>query len=528
MQGRPDSSFEDRAPASPSEDVRMFDDSLYYTPAPAPLTVVAPAAAPTAARATGGFNKMFPALPPFWQGQNKDVVLQNLRILGKKGGLMDAQDPLVTITNPLDANEALNPDNDNPNMTVGFTFLGQFLDHDITFDRQPLSVPGPDFPNERTPFFDLDSVYGKGPDAQPDLYDPAQPAKLRVDFQAPRDLPRVNELKAIIADERNDENVIISQMQLAFIRFHNRVVDHIAAQFPDVKKRFEEARRLVRWHYQYIIVNQYLEATLNPSVYNQVKATGPTVFIPSPDPKMPREFQISAFRFGHSQIRPGYKLNAGFGAPIFDAALDTRDPLDQRDMDPNDLRGGRRAPRRFVEWDTFFDFGTLEVAIKNNKPVVQPKVKKNKRIDPFISSPMFDLPVGPGLPGPGDDVRTLAARNLERHLKHDIASGQAIAAALGYAPLSLAQTKELEPLKLDKSSPLWWYILKEALVQHKGRRLGKVGSRIVAEVFFGLLLSDPDSYWSQNKTWKPTLPQRSGEVGQDFTMTDLLTFARVA
>lgn len=197
-------------------------------------------------------------------------------------------------------------------------------------------------------------------------------------------------------------------------------------------------------------------------------------------------------------------------------------------MDPNDLRGGRRAPRRFVEWDTFFDFGTLEVGIKNGKPVVQPKVKKNKRIDPFISSPMFDLPVGPGLPGPGDDVRTLAARNLERHLQHDLASGQAIAAELGYTPLKPAQTKELKPLNLDKSSPLWWYILKEAFVQQEGRRLGQVGSRIVAEVFIGLLLSDPESYWSKDKQWKPTLPQRDGTVGASFTMTDLLSFARVA
>lgn len=506
----------------PEKDIRMFDDSLYYAPVEA-----LPAAEGLEAGPVYGFNKMFPALDPFWKGQDKNEVLQRLRILGRKGGLMDARDPLVTITNPLDANQELNPDNDNLEMTVGFTFLGQFLDHDITFDRQPLSVPGPDFPNERTPFFDLDSVYGKGPTEQPELYDPAQPTKLRVDFKAPRDLPRINDLKAIISDERNDENVIISQMQLAFIRFHNRVVDHISPSMQFPKKIFAEAQRLVRWHYQYIIVNQYLAATLDKGVYQQVKQNGPSVFQPSPNPGMPREFQISAFRFGHSQIRPGYKINIGFGAPIFDAALDTRDPQDQRDMDPNDLRGGRRAPRRFVEWDTFFDFGTLEVAIKDGKPVVQPKVKKNKRIDPFISSPMFDLPVGPGLPGPGDDVRTLAARNLERHLKHDIASGQAIATALGYQPLKPADTKELKPLKFEKSSPLWWYILKEALVQHKGRRLGEVGSRIIAEVFFGLLESDESSYWSTNKQWKPTLPQRDGKVGEDFTMTDLLTFARV-
>ncbi|HEX5719590.1 MAG TPA: heme peroxidase family protein [Thermoanaerobaculia bacterium] len=505
------------------EDVRMFDDSLYYSPDEAPPAAVA--AAPAAMPASG-FNKMFPHLDPFWKGQVKQEVLKNLRTLGKKGGLMDAKDPLVTITNPLDANPELNPDNDNPDMTVGFTFLGQFIDHDITLDRQPLSDTGPSFPNERTPFFDLDSVYGKGPQGDPDLYDPAQPEKLRVDFKAPRDLPRVNELKAIIADGRNDENVIISQMHLAFIRFHNRIVDHIRESKPP--NLFEEARRLVRWHYQFILVNQYLEASLAKGVYTNVKKNGPTVFKPSPNPQMPREFQVAAFRFGHSQIRPGYKINVGFGAPIFDAALDTRDPLDQRDMDPNDLRGGRRAPRRFVEWDTFFDFGTLEVAIKNGKAEVLPKVKKNKRIDPFISSPLFDLPVGPGLPEPVEDVRTLAARNLERHLMHDLASGQAIATELGYTPLKLSQTKELKPLNLHKSSPLWWYILKEAFVQQDGKRLGQVGSRIIAEVFIGLLLSDSGSYWSTDKNWKPTLPQRDGTVGVNFTMTDLLSFARVA
>ena len=131
-------------------------------------------------------------------------------------------------------------------------------------------------------------------------------------------------------------------------------------------------------------------------------------------------------------------------------------------------------------------------------PVVQPKVKKNKRIDPFISSPMFDLPVAPGLPGPGDALRSLAGRNLERHLLHGLPSGQAVAEALGYEPLGPEQLAELEELNFHESTPLWYYILKEALVQHAGQRLGQVGSRIVAEVFFGLLLSDAGSYWSAN------------------------------
>lgn len=212
-------------------------------------------------------------------------------------------------------------------------------------------------------------------------------------------------------------------------------------------------------------------------------------------------------------------MNGGFGAPIFDARVDPREG------DPNDLRGGRRAPRRFVEWDTFFDFGTNE--INPDTGGVEDKVKRNKQIDPFISSPMFDLPVGPGLVDPNDALKSLAGRNLERHLKHGLASGQAIATALGYAPLAAADLAEFHPLGFRDSTPLWYYVLKEALVQQQGERLGQVGSRIVAEVFFGLLKADLGSYLNA-PGWTPDLPRRNGSVTGPFTMTDLLTFAGVA
>ena len=487
------------------------------------------------------FDKLFPLLPSFWKGDNKPDVIRRVRELGKKGGRMDAHDPLVTVSNPLDANlnchapdpdYPCNPDNDNADMTVGFTFLGQFLDHDITLDRQPLTTVTP-FPNERSPFFDLDSVYGLGPKGSPHLYDPAQPAKLLIELAAPHDLPRDANSEAIIAEGRNDENVIISQLHLAFLHFHNHVVDHVKSGDPNLPNEdlFKRAKRTVLWHYQYIIVHQYLRFSLDSSVYEEVKNNGPTIFKVAPKPGMPREFQVAAFRFGHTQIRPGYKINSIFGAPIFDPKLDARDdkdPSTPQEGDPNDLRGGRRAFRRFVEWNTFFDFGTKEIGIDaNGQPVVQKKVKKNKRIDPFISSPMLQLPVGPGLPDANDDLRSLAGRNLERHIQHDIASGQDIATEMGYLPLDLQHTIILEDLGFHKRTPLWWYILKEALVQQKGERLGQVGSRIVAEVSFGLLLSDKNSYWATSRNWKPELPRRDGSVGNDFTMTDLLTFARV-
>lgn len=536
----------------PNRDARMFQDSLYrshrVTAAPDATLV-------------DDFSKMFPKLSYFGKDQDKDDLLYRLRKLGQKGGPMDAFDPTVTVTNPLGGNDIRNPNNDNPDMTVGFTFLGQFLDHDITFDPASLKDP-PQSPNLRTPFFDLDSVYGRGPDRDRELYDRASEldrptaARFLIDYEATRDLPRTSQQRAIISDPRNDENVILSQLHLAFLKFHNRVTDLVETEMfaahantlasanaagttkpsPPAPPRpgdvFAEAQRQVRWHYQWIIVHQFLTATLDKEVYDQVQNDGPTLFPPTAAPKIPREFQVAVYRFGHSQVRPGYKVNVGFGAPIFDAKIDPREG------DPNDLRGGRRAPRRFVEWDVFFDFGTKEITPETG--TVRNKVKPNKRIDPFITTALFNLPVGPGLVGPGDNLKTLAGRNLERHIQHKLPSGQEIARQLGYAVIPPADfPADVRALGFDVSTPLWYYILLEALLQPgrtapqpgqpgpHGQRLGRVGSRIVAEVFFGLLLSDPDSYLSCKPDWTPTLPRRNGTLKGAFSMTDLLTFAGV-
>lgn len=513
----------------PIQDARMFQDSLYRAEVPASNTAT-----------QDDFNKLFPRLSSF--AECKEPYIRRVVELGKRKGIMDAHDPRITITNPLAANDEKTPnsdpdlakrnvDNKNPDMTVGFTFLGQFIDHDLTFDPMPIDCKVTASPNLRSRFFDLDSVYGRGPREERLLYDraseldPGALIKFFVDFDAPRDLPRTSQERAIIADPRNDENVIISQLHLAFLRFHNEVTDYVAAKYPSKKPAdlFKLAQKEVRRHYQWIVVNQFLKTTLDPEVFKKVRDEGPSVYVGDKRQKIPREFQVAAYRFGHSQIRPGYKINIGFGAPIFDARIDPRE------ADPNDLRGGRRATRRFVEWDTFFDFGTLEAApadAKDNPAVTRPKVKKNKRIDPFISSPMFDLPAGPGLVDPTDPDVSLAGRNLERHLQHGIPSGQAIASELGYTPLTPDDLEELKDLEFDTSTPLWYYVLKEAFLQQEGQRLGQVGSRIVAEVFFGLLQDTPESYLSE-AGWKPTLPRRDGTTG-DFTMTDLLTFAGVA
>jgi hypothetical protein len=199
------------------------------------------------------------------------------------------------------------------------------------------------------------------------------------------------------------------------------------------------------------------------------------------------------------------------GSPFFAFVVD--DSLDPNDPDPADLRGGKRAPRRFVDWQTFFDFGD-----GNSRP--------NKKIDTKLSSVLLQLLGARGAtPGmPADGVQSLASRNLMRHVNFGLPSGQAVARLLGVEVLAPEQFAELEPYDMDHSTPLWYYILKEAQLLEDGVRLGPVGGQIVGEVFIALLQGDRTSCLAAEPDWKPVLP--SSAVGE-FHMTDLLTFAGV-
>jgi hypothetical protein len=476
-----------------------------------------------AAKATGGsdFDFLFPGLDPFDKGMDPTVVKAALLDIGKVGGILDPGDPRVTALNPLDAAAGNADNNGDPRMTVGFTFLGQFIDHDLTLDPSPLGGPA-STKNVRTSAFDLDSVYGQGPDLDTHLYDRfAREPKFWIDLDAPDDLPRNSQGVALIGDPRNDENVIISQLHLAMLKFHNRVIEFVKKSVPISQLNlpqnspmalFEKARDLVRWHYQWIVVQQFLKTTVGDARVNHLLQNGPQWF-PAGRQFMPLEFTIAAYRFGHSQIRPGYTPQPAFGAPIFDPTVSASD------LDPDDLRGGRRAPRRFVQWNIFFDFNDGQV-------------KRNKLIDWQISSPMFLLPVGPGLPPTVDPTRTLAGRNLLRHSERGIPAGQDVAAHIKATnPLTAAELAALKKDGLDVKTPLWLYILKEAELREGGVRLGEVGGTIVAETFIGLLKNDPNSFLNKGAQggvpWKPVLPRRNNTLqAGDFEMQDLLAFAQ--
>jgi hypothetical protein len=482
------------------------------------------------------FGRMFPQLEPFFRDVSPRL-LAALREIGRPGGMLDAGDALDRGPVALIVDPALNLNNpNNPAHTAGTTFMGQFLDHDMTFDltsrlgtpTEPLASP-----NARTPALDLDSVYGGGPLADPELYVPVprtsreRPTKLRIGHGGLfEDLPRHRDGTANIADPRNDENLIIAGLQAAFILFHNRVVDLVARDRRQTSEEvFRRARQVVTWHYQWLIVHELLPQFVGPELVHDVLRNGRRYYRPAVG-FMPIEFQGAAYRFGHSLVRPSYRANllgdldgSGQPAPFFAMIFD---PAAEGQADPIDLRGGARARRRFVGWQTFFDFGLMEA--DGSAPAVKP----NKLIDTRISTPLFNLPLA--AIATGDPPTALPQRNLLRHVTWSIPSGQSIARLMRVPALGGADFPELRGFRLglEDSTPLWYYILREAAVMEGGRRLGPVGGRIVAEVFIGLLQLDQESYLAAaSPRWRPLLPARNGRLTGDFRMVDLLTFAGV-
>ncbi len=472
----------------------------------------------------GRFGRLFPTLPPF--AADTHLIRDALVELGAPGGPMDAgdpvSDPITLITDP--AKRVNNPD--NPTLTAGFTFLGQFLDHDMTFDptsslarrQDPESIR-----NFRIPSLDLDSVYGGGPGASPHLYDATVdggrttllteeiPGATAVSIAGkPRfDLPRNSQSTALLGDPRNDENLIVSQLHLALLRFHNTVVADVKAELGaghTAGEIFAEAQRVVRWHYQWLILHEFLPKTVGEATLGDVLTHGRKHFTWRNEPYIPVEFSVAAYRFGHSQVRPSYRAN--FGTSATDTAQQffahLFDPSAAGSDDPADLRGGRRAARRFIDWQTFFDFG-------------DGRKRQNKRIDTKLSTVLFAL-----MGQPQGEPTSLATRNLLRSLTMKVPSGQRVAKAMKLPPLAAADLPDLKDLHLEKRTPLWFYVLREADVVADGEHLGPVGGRIVAEVIVGLIEGDGQSYLRQDPDWEPTY----GHNGA-FTVVDLLKAADV-
>lgn len=385
--------------------------------------------------------------------------------------------------------KTLDPAGDSRSIPAGFTFLGQFVAHDITFDttsaldrkNDPSAIK--DF---RTPGLDLDCVYGSGPEASPFLYDKVEKHKMLLGSESnPYDVPRNRQGVALIGDPRNDVSLVTSQLQNLFLRFHNRVVDQLRDEGEAEREIFEKAQHLTRWHYQWILTHDFLPRVAGQKMVNAVRDRGRVIYLFKGNPFIPVEFAVAAYRYGHAQMRSIYKVND----QITKALLFT------------DLHAfSEVTPDRRVDWRNFFEVDA------GHPP--QPSRKINSR----IADEMHKLPF---VPEPDKELHSIAVRNLLRGKALGLPSGQAAARRIGAKPLTA------DELGFEGDAPLWYYILKEAEVRHDGETLGEVGGRIVCETFLGFLEADPDSYYAADRSWRPTLP--SAKPG-DFTMADLVRF----
>jgi Animal haem peroxidase len=484
------------------------------------------------------FGRIFPDLPPFAEANDK--VRAALLEVGKPGGILDAGDRLLAGPKALIVDPSVNgnptatdpygTNPDNPRLTAGSTFVGQFVDHDITFDQtSALGVPQNPLisRNTRTPALDLDSVFGGGPGVRPDLYVPGADGSVGPKLKlgsggVHEDVPRVangdGTYSARLGDPRNDESVIIAGLHCAHILFYNRVLDelseHDLRRFPSARRadrrnryvRFLIAREVTLWHYQWLVVNEHLPQIAGQTVVNAVLQRGNRFYRPRPgDGFMPIEFAGAAYRFGHSMVRPSYRANFTSGTgdsrdptanPFFALVFDQGEPDFSGPVshDRGDLLGGYPAPRRYIGWQTFFDLGDGQV-------------KNNKKIDTTISSVLFTLPLPAIAPHTQTSPTVLPQRNLLRQLTWGLPSGQAIARDIRVPHLTRADLSDIDAVyaPFATSTPLWYYILAEAEHMAGGLHLGPVGGRIVAETLIGLLRADPTSYLNVHPRFKPFL-----------------------
>lgn len=428
----------------------------------------------------GRFGRMFPHLAANY------VPAPLLTLIGEQGGPMDggsASDRTLSVP-------------------AGQVIFGQFIDHDITLDTTS-SLDGNqravDTPNVRTPTLDLDCIYGDGPESHPYLY--RDGIRLHTGEDVPgatieqqNDLLRAPNGRAIIGDHRNDENRILSQMQLAMIRLHNDACDALSATASG-HDLYEAARRHVTWHYQWCVVFDFLVAMCGRSVVEDILGRGRKLYCHVTRPYIPIEFAAAAYRFGHSMVPMRIQVQKGgpnfefFGPQLGDGftAVTTTSAI--------------------VDWHELFDTAAGR------------SVQRADKLDTKLATDLLALPF---ITAPSE--RSLATRNLLRGNVFRLPSGEQIAEQLelddALVDPVVAKVRDIADAavagtnvpSLGAGSPLWLYILAEGEVigraddvggHDPGEGLGPVGARIVAEVLIGLLEHDERSFLGANRNWVP-------------------------
>jgi hypothetical protein len=401
---------------------------------------------------------MFPRLPAF---QVDEALMHRI---GSEGGACDAA--------------AAGTGGSDGTAAAGWPFFGQFIAHDITADRSPIAEHADvtSIRNFRTPRTNLEAVYGGGPVGSPYLYSHDDPAKL---ILAPgsRDVPRNQEGTALIGDPRNDVHLFVNQLHVVFARVHNLLVDRLREDGVAEADVFEEARRAAMWHYQWLLLNDYLVELIGQELVDGLLESGPSVYRPDGELAIPLEFADAAFRYGHSQIRTTYHINSASG---------------ELRLFPDLIGFGPVPPEHAIDWALLFDLPGRDAA------------QRAKKLDGTLPGSLIQLPHE--LTGDVTDAayHSLAARDLQRGQATGLPSGEAVAEALGEEPLSTDEIGLANHGWRDET-PLWLYILREAAVRADGDRLGPVGGRIVGDVLVGIVDADPESYRALEPDWHPSL-----------------------
>lgn len=523
----------------------------------------------------GPFGRIFRAVPAAEFGDDEKTTFSNLALLANA---MGSTDP-----------EKDGPDAEESGIPAAYTYLGQFIDHDLTFDPAS-SLQKQNDPDAlvdyRTPRFDLDNLYGRGPDDQPYMYADNRSFLLGLPISGAeggsgdgshsadgdlwanpnaRDLVRNRPLpadgkaetdraRAIIGDPRNDENVIVSQLQGMWHRFHNRLAkEHEADTATEKMWHFAEVQKEVRFYYQWMLLHDFLPKVVSADVLDEIlppaEGGGVTVdkknlkfFHPRDEGFMPLEFSAAAYRFGHSMVRPGYKINHGTDVlPLFNVTTNV------------DMRGFQRPQSTWaLDWRRFVDLKPLDYGFmdpaKKDDPKNKNRLQLAYKIDTSLTLPLMGMP-----DSVAKDPNILGLRNLQRGWRMRLPNGQDTARAMGEVPLPDADiligkftgVEGDEPVSISTigdgifngNCPLWTYVLAETFhhqatleVECVGEtkqlltpQLGPVGGRIVAETFVGLMLADSSSYLSLDPLWTPKTPV--AQVAGEFGLRDMIAYA---
>ncbi|MCS3665358.1 peroxidase family protein [Salinibacter ruber] len=436
------------------------------------------------------FGRLFGGLPPL------NTRSKELEALGAQDG-------------PMDGGEDFDR---TDTVSAGQIFFGQFIDHDITLDTTTSLASVADeseVPNVRTPTLDLDNIYGMGPEASPFLYrsgrdrdfaeiklltaEDGTAAEQDEDLRE-HDLQRSPDGTAVIGDPRNDENRVISQLQLAMIRFHNATVDYLyenglEGEELEGAELFEEARRLVRWHYQYVIVENYLPKICGKAVVDRIKGQGREFYCPrGGEPYIPIEFSVAAYRFGHSMMPERIQVQtSGTAYELFGRTFGI-------------------GFRPLGDENAVVDWHELTETDEDRH------VQNAEELDTKLATDLLDLRFI------REGESSLATRNLLRGQTFLLPSGEEVARRMGRPDSEIDRVADeardmAEPAAdLSGGIPLWFYILTEAEELGRedapgefedGEGLGPVGAQIVAETLYGLIELDDRSYLSTNRNWDP-------------------------